>query len=222
MSGFLDKVKAIVEVKWNREAFFKVVSEIYPSLDPRHKLLRRAYEDTKRGFQGIFREGGDRYFEHPRFVVLILIIYLRVKDLSVILAGMLHDNSEDLPSYPIERVRENFGERVAELVQRLTKRPRSEFSSKEEQEKAYHALFATADRDFFLIKLADRLHNLLTLGACSEEKMRRKVEETRLYYMPYAEKYWILYHELDEAMREIEKKYLPAGSSIPDSKYSTY
>lgn len=183
----------------NRESFFRRVALYYPTLDPRYRLIEKAYNDAKDAFRGVMRDDGEtRYFEHIRAVALILLIYLRVRDHELIIAALLHDIVEDRAEWTIERVRQEYGERVALLVEYLTK-PEG-YADREEQERAYHSHFESAPRDFFLIKLADRFHNIYTLWACSEEKRQRKIEETRRYYLPYAERHLILLHELEEAL----------------------
>lgn len=185
----------------NRESFFRRIAQLYPTLDPRYRLIEKAYNDAKDAFRGIFREDGEtRYFEHIRSVVLILVDYLRVSDHEVIIAGLLHDIVEDKPEWTIERVKKEYGERVALLVEYLSKPAKSEYPNPEEREHVYHSRFEFAPREFFLIKLADRYHNVSTLWSCTKAKRIRKVEETRRYYLPFAEKHQILIHELEEAL----------------------
>lgn len=191
----------------NKESFFRRISYFYPTLDPRYQLIQRAYNDAKDAFRGLYRDDQEtRYFEHIRVVTLILIDYLRVTDHEMIIAALLHDIVEDIPSWTIGRVRAEFGERVAFLVEYLTKPPKHEYTSKEERDRAYHSRFLFAPREFFLLKLADRFHNMITLWNCDGEKRKRKIEETRNHYLPHAEKHLILYHELLEAIRVIEKQ----------------
>lgn len=198
----LKKVREVIAGARSREEFFRLIATIYPSLDYRYKLIEKAYNDAKDAFRPVEREDGERYFEHLRAVALILILYLRVRDYRLIVASLLHDIVEDIPSWTIERVRLEYGEEIALLVQWMTK-PKKLFPDKAECERVYHDRFAEAPREFFLLKLADRLHNLLTLGACSPEKRQRKIEETKLYYLPYAEKHCILIHESEAAIEEI-------------------
>lgn len=187
----------------NRETFFRRISLLFPTLDPRYQAIERAYDYAKDAFRGKSREGGERYFEHVRAVTLILIDYLRVKDYRIIIAAILHDLVEDVPSWTIDRVRRDFGDYVALLVEYLSKPPKS-FGTKAERDRAYHGRFRAAPREFFLPKLADRWHNTLTLGACPKEKRERKLAETREHYLPYAEEHFILYHEIIEAMEFAE------------------
>ena len=200
----MKKRLAFLSAAENRKSFFKRIAFCYPSSDYRYKAIERAYNCAKDAFRGISREGGPRYFEHIRAVALILIVYLRVTDYRIIIAALLHDIVEDIPSWTIERVRNEFGDEVAVLVDFLTKPALKDFVSEQERDEVYHSRFRFAPREFFLLKLSDRLHNLLTLDACSKEKQLRKIEETRRHYLPYAETHLILLHEIEEAIEDIE------------------
>jgi GTP pyrophosphokinase len=188
----------------NRASFFRRVALYYPTLDWRYKLIEQAYNDAKDAFRGKYRDDQKtRYFEHIRAVALILLDYLRIRDYELIIAALLHDIVEDIPSWTIERVRVKYGERVALYVQYLTKPSKEEYPDRDERELVYHTRFDAAPREFFIIKLADRLHNLLTLYACTPEKQARKVAETRRFYLPHAEKHLILMHEIEDALAEL-------------------
>ncbi len=188
----------------NKESFLRRVARYYPTLDWRYKLIEKAYNDAHDAFQGVYRDdGATPYFTHILAVALILLDYLRVRDHEMIVAALLHDIVEDKPEWTIERVRNEYGDQVAYLLEYLSKE--FEYTDKVERERVYHTRFETAPRGFFLIKLADRFHNLYTLWACDIGKQRRKVEETKRYYLPYAEKHQILIHELEEAIKKIEQ-----------------
>jgi (p)ppGpp synthase/HD superfamily hydrolase len=190
----------------DRKSFFRRVALYYPTFDPRYKLIEKAYQDAKDAFRGKFRDDGEtRYFEHIRAVALILLDYLRVKDHELIVAALLHDIVEDKDEWTIERVQLEYGERIALLVEYLTKPSKKDFPGEGEVERVYHSRFESAPRDFFLIKLADRFHNVYTLWSCNEEKRRRKIEETWRYYMPHAERHLILLHELEEELEKVEQ-----------------
>lgn len=188
-----------------KETFFKRIAQFLPPLDPRFKMIERAYEAAKDAHRGVLRSDGTRYFEHVRAVTLIIIEYLRVRDVSLIIAALLHDVVEDNHTWTIERVRAEFGEREALLVQYLTKPNLREVSSERDRDRIYHARFAFAPRDFFLIKLPDRFHNLITLRKRSAKKRLNKIRETRRHYMPCAEKHLILFHELTKVLQLLEQ-----------------
>lgn len=202
--SMLQIVQGMLTPAENRKSFFKRIAEFYPRLDPRYKDIERAYDAAKKAFREDERDDGVRYFEHLRAVALIL-LYLRVTDHHMIIAALLHDIVEDHPEdWPIERVAVEFGVEVAELVLYCTKPPLEECGTKQEQDRIYHRRFIEAPRKFFLIKLSDRLHNVMTLGTCKLEKRVRKVSETLQFYMPHAEKHFILYYELKEALEQVK------------------
>lgn len=121
---------------------------------------------------------------------------------------------EDCPQWPNERVRAEFGKRVADLLGWLSKPSKAEYPEKADRDRIYHARLASAPRDVLIIKLPDRLHNMLTLAACDPEKRQRKLEETRRYYLPLAEREILLIHELEDALAAIEATLPPPVIAI--------
>lgn len=201
----LEQLKTLIDSgSENRESFFMRVENIFPTLDPRHRDIERAYRDAKEAFREKWREDGKQYFEHLRGVTLILMTYLRIKDHRLIIAALLHDIVEDCPLWPLRRVRAEYGDEVALLVEWLTKR-RLPDQSKDECSRLYHERFRFAPREFFLIKLSDRLHNLMDMWACNVAKKKRKIAETRSHYLLWAEEHCILIHELEAALQELEQ-----------------
>lgn len=199
----LGKVRSIIANAGDHRDFQRRISLFLPRSDPRFIAIERAYNVAKDEFRPIIREDGSRYFEHIRAVALLLIEYLRVKDCNLIIAALLHDIVEDIPSWRINRVKEEFGDEVALIVDYATKPSKEEFPDKDQRLRVYHARFEFAPRGFFLLKLADRPHNLLTLGVCPQEKRLRKVRETEEIYLVYAERHFILLHEIEAALDEI-------------------
>lgn len=190
----------------NKEEFLRRIELIYPYPDEKFLFIERAYRTAKDAFRDVLRDDHlTRYFEHLRIVTLIVVNHLRVIDANVIASALLHDIVEDISGWTVRRVEEEFGTPVAKLIAYLSKPPLSEFGGdKEARNHAYHRRFMNAPREFFYVKLADRLHNIVTLGAWPLEKQKTKIIETRRYYMPYAEREKILIHELEEAMEVIE------------------
>jgi GTP diphosphokinase / guanosine-3',5'-bis(diphosphate) 3'-diphosphatase len=186
---------SFLSIAENRDTFFQRIGRFFPVSDARYQLIDRAYNTAKDAFRDIPRESGERYFEHLRRVALIQIDYLFICDHHKIAAGLLHDIVEDIPSWTIDRVRQEFGSEVAFLVDWMTKTDK----------KSYHERFAWAPRNFFLLKFPDRWDNLLTLWDCPVEKIERKIAETKQYYIPCARRELILAHELEDALADLEK-----------------
>lgn len=205
---------SFLETFENRESFFNRIAALYPTLDPRYRRIEQAYNDAKDAFRDIYRDDEEtRYFEHIRAVALIIIEYLRIKDPDIIVAALLHDIVEDIDSWTIQRVRDRYGDRVAFLVEYLTKPDKENFASKQERDDLYHSRFHSAPREFFLIKLPDRFHNLYTLWNCDVEKRKRKISETKQYYLPFAESQLILLHELEAQISILEEELESRGNT---------
>ena len=201
----LELVKRLIEQAETRETFFRRIASFLAPMDERYKAIERAYDYAEEAFQNIEREGGERYFEHLRATAIVVIDYLRVTDPDIIIAALLHDIVEDIPSWTIARVRLEFGDKVALLIDYLSKTSDDGEISPEQRENIYHNRFRMAPREFFFVKLADRLHNLLTMWNLTPEKRMRKIEETKRHYLPYAEEQIILVHELETAIYELEQ-----------------
>lgn len=204
----LEKVKQLLSAKNDRASFFAVVGRYFPQGSADFQLIERAYNTAKDAFRETKREGGERYFEHLRAVALILMVYLRVRDPNVIAAGLLHDIVEDIDGWNEQRLALEFNHEIAMLVWWVSKPPASKFNEdKEARNRAYHQNLRHAPRDSILIKLADRLHNLLTQWASTNEKQQRKVTETQDFYLPIAEGQIILIHEIEAAIGELEASW---------------
>lgn len=194
----LAKIRQIFAMAPDREAFFQRISHFYPESDHRYRVIEKAYNLAKDEFREVHRDTGERYFEHLRCSTLILIDWLYVEDWRLIAAELLHDLVEDRPAWTVERVRQEFGEEISQMIDWMTKR-------KIDGQEDFRRL-PNAPRSFWLKKLSDRLHNLMTLWGCSFDKIERKIKETREVFLPYARKHQILAHEIEEAIEELEKR----------------
>jgi guanosine-3',5'-bis(diphosphate) 3'-pyrophosphohydrolase len=150
--------------------------------------------------EGQIRQSGEPYITHP--IAVAAIVAQWHLDEQGIVAALLHDVLEDCGIKKNE-LAHHFGETVAELVDALTKLDRLETQSLEEaQAQNFRKMFLAMARDLrvILIKLADRLHNMRTLGALKPAKRRRIARETHEIYAPIAHRLGLnaLFRELED------------------------
>jgi guanosine-3',5'-bis(diphosphate) 3'-pyrophosphohydrolase len=162
--------------------------------------LEEAYRFSEAAHAGQVRQSGDPYISHPLAVAEILADWHL--DGQTLIAALLHDVTEDT-AVTKDEISDTFGRPVAELVDGVSKLDRIEFQSAEQvQAENFRKMLLAMARDVrvILIKLADRLHNMRTLGAVSPAKRRRVARETMEIYAPIANRLGLntLYHELQE------------------------
>jgi RelA/SpoT family (p)ppGpp synthetase len=148
--------------------------------------LAEAYRFSAAAHSGQKRQSGDPYISHPLAVAEILAGWHL--DGQALMAALLHDVLEDA-HVSKDEIAGTFGKSVAELVDGVSKLTRVEFQSAEEaQAENFRKMLLAMARDVrvILIKLADRLHNMRTLGAVPPPKRRRIARETMDIYAPIA------------------------------------
>ena len=149
-------------------------------------LLRRAYEFSALEHQGQVRRSGEAYITHP-LEVAALVADMKLDDVAIA-AGLLHDVVEDTLT-TIESVDELFGSDVAHVVEGVTKISTIPFSSSEERQAENFRkmlLAMVGDIRVILVKLADRLHNMRTLGSLNDAQRAKIAQETLDIYAPIA------------------------------------
>ena len=164
------------------------VIELYQARWPRRdaSLIVRAYEVAYGAHDGQRRKSGEQYIMHPVAVARV-VAELGLDDISIA-AALLHDAVEDT-SVELADLRREFGEDVAAIVDGVTKLERVTFETKEAQQAAtLRKMFVAMARDMrvLLIKLADRLHNMRTIGALRTYKQESIASETLEIYAPLA------------------------------------
>ncbi len=164
-------------------------SKLSSYLEPSQvKKVVRAYEFAEKCHAGQFRQSGDPYVTHPVAVAHIL-ADMHV-DHECLMAALLHDVIEDT-SVTKGQVHRRFGRTVAELVDGVSKLTEIEFASRAEQQaENFQKMTLAMARDIrvMLVKLADRLHNMRTLGVLDPKKRRRIARETLEIYAPIAQR----------------------------------
>jgi guanosine-3',5'-bis(diphosphate) 3'-pyrophosphohydrolase len=150
--------------------------------------VHRAYEVGALAHAGQTRRSGEPYITHP--VAVAGILAELGMDAETIIAAILHDTREDTGLGPAQIIAE-FGDTVMELVDGVTKLDKVRFRSRQEAAaESFRKMLLAMARDLrvILIKLADRLHNMRTLGAMEPETRRRIARETLEIYAPIAQR----------------------------------
>ncbi len=168
-----------------------------PELEPLAAAIRResraelrevirAYHYARAMHEGQKRRSGEDYITHP--VAVATNLASLGLGTATLLAALLHDTVEDTPA-TLEDIREGFGDEVALLVDGVTKLDRIQSESKQEQQaETLRKMVVSMARDIrvLVIKLADRLHNMQTIGAMPRDKQKRIAQETLDIYAPLA------------------------------------
>jgi len=222
MSAALPNVGAVVKPSDDSTRFLisDLCAELETYLEPAqiHEVYR-AYLFGAEAHEGQTRKTGEPYIYHPLAVARTM-GEMRM-DHRAIVAAILHDVMEDTQTSK-ERIRSEFGAEVAELVDGVSKLTHLQFQTKAEaQAENFRKMMLAITRDIrvVLIKLADRLHNMRTLGVMRPDKRRRIALETLEIYAPIAQRlgmnrirreleqlgfsarYPLRYAALDEAVR---------------------
>ncbi len=168
----------------DQEEFIAKLKSLQPRLDV--ELIKKAYAFAERAHQGQTRESGEPYLVHCLRVAITLAEHHL--DTATIVAGILHDVVEDT-GVDISRVREEFGDRIGDLVDGVTKLTELRFQSREERQvENFRKMLLSMAKDIrvILIKFADRSHNMRTLEHLDEQRRKRIALETREVYAPLA------------------------------------
>ena len=179
----------------------KLTSMLSGYLSPEEiKEVKAAFHFGDEAHLGQYRHSGEPYITHPVAVAEICAGWKL--DAQAIMAALLHDVMEDQGVTKAE-LAERFGPKVAELVDGLSKLDKMEFRNREEaQAENFRKMLLAMARDVrvILVKLADRLHNMRTLGAVPPEKRRRVARETLDIYAPIAHRLGLnnTYRELQD------------------------
>jgi GTP diphosphokinase / guanosine-3',5'-bis(diphosphate) 3'-diphosphatase len=163
-------------------------------------IIREAYKISDAAHLGQIRATGEPYISHPLEVASIAAAWKL--DSQAIQAALLHDVLEDTGVTRAQLV-QSFGSKVADLVDGLSKLDRLQFNTKAEQQaESFRKMLLAMARDVrvVLVKLADRLHNMRTLGAMPADKRRRIAKETMDIYVPIAHRLGLnqIYRELQD------------------------
>ncbi|MDE6859748.1 MAG: RelA/SpoT family protein [Duncaniella sp.] len=171
------------------ESQFEELLEGYLASNHRKKveIIERAFRFAKEAHKGVRRRSGEPYILHPIAVAKIASQEIGLGSTSIC-AALLHDVVEDT-EYTVADIEQHFGKKIAQIVEGLTKISGGIFGDKASaQAENFRKLLLTMSEDIrvVLIKMADRLHNMRTLGSMAPNKQYKIAGETLYIYAPLA------------------------------------
>ena len=186
-------------------------------------LIEQAYQLAKKAHNGVRRLSGEPYMMHPLSVARIVVREIGLGSTSIC-AALLHDVVEDT-DYTKEDIERLFGEKIANIVEGLTKLSGGVFADKAiKQAENVRKLVLTMSEDVrvMLVKLADRLHNMRTLAAQRPDKQRKIAAETQYIYAPMAHRLGLfsIKTELEDLSFKYEypEQYAELEAKLRDNK----
>lgn len=182
--------------------------QAYLSSNHRKKaeIIEKAFRFANAAHKGVRRRSGEPYIMHPLAVAKIVISELGLGSTSIC-AALLHDVVEDT-EYTREDIEANFGTKIADIVEGLTKISGGIFGDKASiQAENFRKLLLSMSSDVrvVLIKMADRLHNMRTLGSMRPEKQYKIAGETLYVYAPLAHRLGL--YQIKTELEDLAFKY---------------
>lgn len=177
------------------------------------KLIRKAFDLAVDAHKDQRRKTGEPYIFHPIEVAKIVADEIGLGATSIA-AALMHDVVEDT-DYTLEDIKEIFGEKIARIIDGLTKISVLNKQDVSIQSENYKKLLLTLSEDVrvILIKIADRLHNMRTLESMNEDKQLKIASETIFIYAPLAHRMGL--YNIKSELEDLSLKY-----TIPEEYYS--
>ena len=210
---------------------FKALLRDYAATAHKQKveIITKAFEFANKAHKGARRRSGEPYIMHPIAVARIVVNEIGLGSTSIC-SALLHDVVEDT-DYTCEDIEGLFGPKIASIVNGLTKISGGIFGDKASaQAENFRKLILTIPEDVrvILIKMADRLHNMRTLGSMPPAKQLKITGETQYIYAPLAQRlgFFLIKTELENLSfkfeqpaiyEELEKKLQQASPMLEDS-----
>ena len=195
--------------KENKEIQYRykdLISNTYRTLDEeQNKLIRKAFDIALDAHKDQRRKTGEPYIYHPIEVAKIVANEIGLGATSIACA-LLHDVIED-SEYTYEDIKKIFGQKIADIVNGLTKISVMNHQNISVQSENYRKLLLTLSEDFrvILIKIADRLHNMRTLESMRDDKQKKIASETVYIYAPLAHRLGL--YNIKSELEDLSLKY---------------
>lgn len=201
----IDEAREEREIQAKYEELIAACNTIRPLAAKEEQDIFRAFSLAKKSHSGVRRKSGEPYIFHPLAVALIAVQEVGLGPIAVICA-LLHDVVEDT-EVSLDDLRELFGERVAVIVDGVTKIEDVMQQSDSKQAENYRKILLSMCNDAYVIfiKLCDRLHNMRTLDSMKDTKKLAISSETQYFYIPLAHRLGL--YNIKTELEELVMKY---------------
>ncbi len=204
----IDEEREEQEIQSRYEALVAACKATFPISDEQERDIFRAFSLAKKAHAGTRRKSGEPYIFHPLAVAHIAVAEVGLGSIAVVCA-LLHDVVEDT-DISIEQIRTIFGDRVAVIVDGVTKIDDAILLQQTDSKQAenYRKILLSMCDDAYVIflKLCDRLHNMRTLGSMKDTKKLAISSETQYLYIPLAHRLGL--YAIKTELEELAMKYI--------------
>jgi GTP pyrophosphokinase len=205
----MEKIIPLYDVEKERKEILNAFRGLLRAVKDRSKedtrLIRKAFDLALEAHKDVRRKSGEPYIYHPIAVARICAEEMGL-DSPAILCALLHDTVEDT-YITLEDIEDMFGAKSRRIINGLTKIPEIFDENSSIQAENFRKMILTISDDFrvVLIKLADRLHNMRTLGSMAPEKQLKIASETKFLYAPLAHRFGL--YSVKTELEDLSLKY---------------
>ena len=205
----MEKIIPVYDVEKERKEILNAFRGLLRAVKERSKedtrLIRKAFDLALEAHKDVRRKSGEPYIYHPIAVARICAEEMGL-DSPAIICALLHDTVEDT-YITLEDIEDMFGTKSRRIINGLTKIPEIFDENSSIQAENFRKMILTISDDFrvVLIKLADRLHNMRTLGSMAPEKQLKIASETKFLYAPLAHRFGL--YSVKTELEDLSLKY---------------
>lgn len=202
MDIVLNDLRLVINKHRYRHQLERRVSRIFGEGSDKYRVIMLTIDLVAETHNNGLRNNGDLLKSHEFAMFTIALVYCGIRDLSILLAILLHDMIEDYPEiWSPWLIAERFGQEVLRIDLAVTKPDKSIFTTETEYEEVIFENVLSGGRKAIVVKCIDRLHNMLTLYG-SKDKMVNKVLQTIKFVLPMSASIQFLTFELMSSTTE--------------------
>lgn len=206
----LKRLRKLIQTHRRRDIIARKTEFVFGKDSEAYQKIMKACDASRDTLRGKKRKNGEPVIFHERAMYVIALLYLSITDVNLLVAIFLHDMHEDYPKeWPLSRIKREYGLEVMLIVQAVSKPQREAGVDNLYYSSIIFAQVMEAGVKAQILKIIDRLHNMLTLYG-AQGKMTFKVRQTYMFVIPMAIEIDVLAEELvlatDEQYKRLRRK----------------